>query len=66
MEDYVWKPIMIVLAIFMVVLLLLDAMPRAFPDVQWSNINITLIALLPWILALGLGLFILAYISGKK
>ena len=65
-EEYWLKPTMIVLGIIIVVILLLEAMPQTFPNVQWSSINSTIIAISPWLVALGIGLFVLVYISGRK
>ena len=64
MTDWL-KPVMILLAVFAFVILLMN-LDQIFPDVAWSEINPTVITLLPWFVAFGVGLFVLAYVLGRK
>ena len=60
--EKVWlKPLMIVLAIFIIVLLLMT-LPDVFPDVSWGEINPTVISMLPWFVVLGFLIVILVYV----
>lgn len=63
MNDYWIKPIMIVLAIFAFIVLLLNL--GSTWSVTWSDINAIIIPLLPWFVALGLGVFVLVYVMGR-
>lgn len=64
MNDYWLKPIMIVLALFAFVYLLMTL--GSSWDVTWTDINPTIISLLPWLVALIIGLSVFVYIMGKK
>lgn len=65
-QSYWLKPLMIILALFAFIVLLLEGLPQAFPDVPWSEINSTVIAIMPWLVAFGLGIFVLYYVAGRK
>jgi len=64
-QSYWLKPLMIVLGLFVIVAFLIY-LPDILPSVSWAEINPTIISLLPWLVALGVGLFILVYILGRK
>ena len=66
MNDAWLKPIFITLAIFMVIVLLMQGLPQAFPDVSWSEINPTVIEVMPWLVVLGMAILALVYIMGRK
>jgi len=66
MEEYWLKPIFIVLGVFIIIALLILGLPQAFPEVEWSSINPTIIAILPWIVVFGVALFILVVVIGRK
>ena len=64
MDTYWLKPIMIVIAIFAFVYFLI-ILEKSW-GITWTDINPTIISLLPWLVALGLGISILVYIMEKK
>jgi len=64
--EYWLKPIFILLGVFVFIALLVEALPTAFPDVSWSTINPNVIAVLPWLIAFGLGLFVLVVVTSRR
>ena len=65
-SDTFWlKPVAIILAIFIIVALLVEAMPAAFPTVDWATINDDIIAIAPWVIVFGIAIFILMFILRK-
>jgi len=63
-SDWI-KPVMIVLAVFAFVVLLMN-LDQVFPDVDWASINSSIIPLMPWLVAFGVGLFALYYVAGRR
>lgn len=64
--QYWLKPIFITLAVFIVVALLVEALPATFPEVNWSGINNPVIAITPWLIVFGIGLFTLIVVIGRR
>lgn len=58
------KPIFIVLSIFAVVYLLITL--GTSWDVTWTDMNPTILQLLPWLCALGVGLYVFIKIVGGR
>ena len=64
MSDYWLKPIFIVLAVFAFIVLLMNL--GSMWNVAWSSVRDIMIELLPWFSALGIGVFVLVYVMGRK
>ena len=64
-EDWL-KPTFIILGVLVLVMFLMWGMPVVAPSVDWSNINIPIVSLLPWFIILGIVLATLAYMLGRK
>jgi len=65
MDTYWLKPIFLVLSIFAFVYLLI--LLEDSWGVDWeTDVNPVIISLLPWIVILGLGIFIFVYIMERK
>lgn len=64
--KYWLKPIMIVLALFAFIILLMNLDTMSFMNVSWSSINPIVIDILPWLVALGLALFVFMYVYWRK
>ena len=63
--DSTWlKPIFLVLGIFAFVYFLMIL--GTSWDVTWTDMNPTLLQLLPWLVALGIGLFTFVKVVGGK
>jgi len=65
-KQYWIKPIMLVLAIFIVVAFLIHGMPTVTPAVDWDSTSTTTIAVMPWLIAFALGIFIFVYTTRRK
>jgi len=57
---------MLVLAIFIVVAFLIHGMPTVTPAVDWDSTSTTTIAVMPWLIAFALGIFIFVYTTRRK
>lgn len=62
------KPIMIVLAIFIFIVLVME-LGKVDPPlwgVDWDGIRDVMIDLLPWLVGLGVGVFVLVYVMRRR
>ena len=64
-EDWL-KPTFIILGVFVLVMFLMWGMPVVAPSIDWSNINIPIISLLPWFVAFGAVLVTLIFVLRRK